>query len=261
MCRDHSPGNSGCQPLPGGELSSQHTGIILSAHLYFKALNTPCRQRRELRGRGCSQGLGPAGSFPLFGRGDAAVQLLAVGAEGPLLGFAARVGAVPITKSLGLPVPCRGRRHRGRKSWVLGEQSPRSCVLAGSRVLLMLWVLLGLDLPRTGCNSCPHWAGNYKPSLYSSWIPLQNHPSANHPSAKPSLYSCWISLQTIPVQTIPLLIVDPSANHPSANHPLLIVDPFPNHPSPHCGSLSKPSLCLYWIPLQAIPLLMLDPSA
>lgn len=41
------------------------------------------------------------------------MQLLAVGAEGPLIGFAARVGTVPVTKALGLPVPCRGRRQRG----------------------------------------------------------------------------------------------------------------------------------------------------
>lgn len=46
------------------------------------------------------------------------------------------------------------------------EGRARSCVLAGSRVVLMLWVPLGLDPPRTGCISCPHKAGVLEMDLW-----------------------------------------------------------------------------------------------
>lgn len=83
------------------------------------------------------RGWTPPGSFPLFGRGDAAVQLLAVGVVGPLLGFVTRVGAVPVTKTLGLPVPCREETEGGygENRGYVGGQSPGSCLLAGSSMV------------------------------------------------------------------------------------------------------------------------------
>lgn len=123
---------------------SQHTGIITAHRNQFIAAHRNhliCPSLLQSTEHRLSHALGtspgapglrdwiPAGSFALFGSGDAAVQLLAVGAEGPLLGLAARVGAVPVTKALGLPLPCRGKRQRREVMEEIMDIVKNACIL------------------------------------------------------------------------------------------------------------------------------------
>lgn len=134
-CRDNSPASSGCHPPPAvpSRVANEPHSTQESSHLPIFTSERRAPRWEQL------WGLASSGSFPLFGRGDAAVQFLAVGVEGPLVGVTAGVGTVPVTKTLGLPVPCVGGDTVGL------ERKSGMCRRAENQELCPCWSQRGAD--------------------------------------------------------------------------------------------------------------------